>query len=101
MYLGQIVELAPTDDLFSRPKHPYTEALLASVPTVGGGAPKAQIRGEVPSPARPPSGCRFQTRCPHVMDRCREALPPLYDLRGRRSRCVLVESEAQSAPDAS
>jgi len=94
MYLGQIVELAATDELFARPKHPYTEALLASVPTVAGGAPKAQIRGEVPSPARPPAGCRFQTRCPHVMDRCREALPPLYDLGGRKSRCVLVENEA-------
>ncbi len=94
MYLGQIVELARTEELFERPKHPYTEALLASVPTVGGGAPKAQIRGEVPSPARPPSGCRFQTRCPKVMDRCRQALPPLYELGTRKSRCVLVENEA-------
>jgi oligopeptide/dipeptide ABC transporter ATP-binding protein len=94
MYLGQIVELAPTDELFERPRHPYTQALLASVPVVGGGPPKGRIRGEVPSPAKPPSGCRFQTRCPEVMERCRTALPPLYDLGTRKARCVLVESEA-------
>jgi peptide/nickel transport system ATP-binding protein len=79
MYLGQIVELAPVDALFEAPLHPYTQALLASVPTP---SPRARrdrtlIQGDVPSASAPPPGCPFHTRCPHAREICREARPPL------------------------
>jgi peptide/nickel transport system ATP-binding protein len=97
MYLGQIVEVAPTEALFARPKHPYTQALLAAVPSLErrGTAPAAALQGEVPSPASPPAGCRFHPRCPHVMTRCRVDAPPLYELERRTARCFLVEPEAR------
>ena len=77
MYLGQLVELAPTEDLFYTPKHPYTEALMSAIPEVG---PKQEINrvnlsGEIPSPINPPSGCRFHTRCPYVQDICKTDEP--------------------------
>lgn len=101
MYLGQIAELGPTEDLFAAPAHPYTRVLLGSVPDVGAGpSVPAPIRGEPPSPANPPPGCRFQTRCPDVMERCRSEMPALYVLGRRRARCFLVES-ANSADDSS
>jgi peptide/nickel transport system ATP-binding protein len=97
MYLGQIVEVAPTEELFNRPKHPYTEALLAAVPSVERhGATTASLRGEVPSPASPPPGCRFHPRCPYVMERCKSEAPALYELGRRTARCFLVEPEAQA-----
>lgn len=79
MYLGRIVEIAEKRELFARPRHPYTQALLASVPVAD---PKAKrlapmIDGDVPSPINPPSGCAFHTRCRHVMDRCRVERPKL------------------------
>jgi oligopeptide/dipeptide ABC transporter ATP-binding protein len=79
MYLGQIVELAPVDALFEAPLHPYTQALLASVPTPSPRArrSRALIQGDVPSASAPPPGCRFHTRCPHAREICREARPPL------------------------
>ena len=76
MYLGQIVEIAPRERLFSGPGHPYTRALLDSVPrAVAGKRPVAAVSGDVPSPLSPPPGCRFHTRCPHVMDICRREDP--------------------------
>ncbi len=77
MYLGQIVELADRNELFSHPLHPYTEALLASsaVPNPHLKRKKIPLKGEIPSPVAPPPGCRFHTRCPKVMDICR-SLPP-------------------------
>jgi len=98
MYLGQIVEVAPTEELFARPKHPYTEALLAAVPSVErrGGARATAPQGEVPSPASPPSGCRFHPRCPYVMDRCKVEAPTLYELGSRTARCFLVEPGARA-----
>ncbi|MFC1665031.1 ABC transporter ATP-binding protein [Pseudomonadota bacterium] len=79
MYLGQIVELAETKQLFSSPKHPYTQALLEANPKVRPGGRKvvALLQGDVPSPIDPPPGCRFHTRCPKVMDICRESAPEL------------------------
>lgn len=79
MYVGQLVEVAPVADLFSRPLMPYTESLLAAIPQVGPGArgKPATIRGEAPSPARPPSGCRFHPRCPYAIELCRTDVPAL------------------------
>ncbi len=79
MYLGRLAELAPRDALFAAPRHPYTRALLASVPepdpVVQRAKPRVPLAGEIPSPANPPSGCRFHTRCPMVIDRCRREEP--------------------------
>ncbi|MFT8244538.1 ABC transporter ATP-binding protein [Roseomonas sp. BN140053] len=74
MYLGRIVEEGPADAVFGSPRHPYTRALLASVPGAGGGAP---LHGDLPSPIAPPAACRFHTRCPYVQPLCREQEPLL------------------------
>jgi len=78
MYVGQIVELRDTESLFEAPAHPYTQALLRSIPRVAGSAQRKPLGGEVPSPARPPSGCRFHPRCPQVFERCPREMPQLY-----------------------
>lgn len=79
MYLGKIVELAERDELFARPMHPYTEALLSAVPIPDPTQRKERIvlQGDLPNPANPPSGCHFHTRCPYVQDICRQAEPAL------------------------
>lgn len=79
MYLGRIVETAPTRKLFSSPRHPYTTALLSAIPSLDpDDRGKAQkLEGEIPSPTNPPPGCKFQTRCPHAIDRCRVEEPAL------------------------
>jgi oligopeptide/dipeptide ABC transporter ATP-binding protein len=78
MYLGQIIELAGRNELFSHPLHPYTEALMASsaIPNPHLKRKKVPLKGEIPSPVAPPPGCRFHTRCPKVMDICRSLPPP-------------------------
>jgi len=79
MYLGKIVEMAPRRQIFTAPRHPYTRALLSAVPVPEPGAIRNPIilKGDVPSPINPPSGCRFHTRCPYVFDRCRTEEPVL------------------------
>jgi peptide/nickel transport system ATP-binding protein len=79
MYLGKIVEMAPRNLIFAAPKHPYTKALLSAVPVPDPTARRAPmiLKGDVPSPINPPSGCRFHTRCPYVFDRCRTEEPEL------------------------
>ncbi len=94
MYLGQIVEHATTEALFSDPKHPYTQGLLAAVPSIDPArrSVRAGVLGDVPSPAHPPSGCRFHTRCPKAFERCPREVPDLYELDQRESRCFLNET---------
>jgi oligopeptide/dipeptide ABC transporter ATP-binding protein len=91
MYLGRIVELADKRTLFENPLHPYTQALFASVPKPVPGKRRTRVAlsGDVPNPAAPPQGCHFHTRCPHVMPRCRQEYPPLFDKAGHRSACWL------------
>jgi peptide/nickel transport system ATP-binding protein/oligopeptide transport system ATP-binding protein len=81
MYLGKIVETAPTDELFAHPRHPYTRALLSAVPLPDPSLvrERALLEGDIPSAISPPSGCRFHTRCPYVRDSCRHDTPPLTD----------------------
>jgi peptide/nickel transport system ATP-binding protein len=94
MYLGRIVEEAPTQEIFARPNHPYTQALLAEVPRIETNRrPFEAIKGELPSPLQPPAGCHFHPRCPRAMLRCREAAPAMREIApGRRSACHLNEA---------
>jgi oligopeptide transport system ATP-binding protein len=92
MYLGRIVELAASRELYGAPKHPYTEALLSAVPVPDPAAKKKRIvlQGDVPNPIRPPSGCHFHPRCPHAMDRCRAEAPVLREVSpGHLAACHL------------
>jgi oligopeptide/dipeptide ABC transporter ATP-binding protein len=88
MYLGVVVEVGPSDELFLAPVHPYTEALLSAIPAIEGEeeVPRERIvlEGEVPSPVAPPSGCRFHTRCRYATDICKIERPPLVDHGGGR-----------------
>ena len=79
MYLGKIVEVATRDDLYKNPQHPYTQALLASIPTIGAGKKKMHkiLTGEIPSPINPPSGCTFHPRCSQATEQCKKEAPKL------------------------
>ncbi|MBN3727687.1 ABC transporter ATP-binding protein [Burkholderia sp. Ac-20379] len=94
MYLGRVVETAPTEALFARPQHPYTIALLGQVPRLANRRHRFEsIRGELPSPLAPPSGCHFHPRCPHANARCRSERPLLRETAGGHwSACHLVEA---------
>ncbi|WCN79243.1 ABC transporter ATP-binding protein [Micromonospora sp. LH3U1] len=91
MYLGRIVEAAPTRELWREPQHPYTRALIDAVPQIGP-TPRlpAVLAGEVPDPANAPTGCRFRPRCPHAFDPCGDQ-PPTVDLGGRSVACWLTD----------
>ncbi|WP_339249452.1 dipeptide ABC transporter ATP-binding protein [Paenibacillus sp. FSL P2-0136] len=92
MYLGRIVELAPTKALFAKPLHPYTQALMSAVPVPNPGLKKQRIvlTGDVPNPETPPTGCAFHPRCPHAMDRCKSEAPVLRELdSGHQAACHL------------
>jgi peptide/nickel transport system ATP-binding protein len=91
MYLGRVVEIAPAAELYAAPNHPYTQALLAEVPRLERKRRAyAPIRGEIPSPLAPPSGCHFHPRCPHAMPRCSAEAPALREIApGRFSACHL------------
>src|SRR5262245_3509468 len=91
MYVGQIVEEGATERIFGDPRHPYTRALLAAVPSIDPAHRGTQVRlsGDVPSPSAPPPGCRFHTRCAEVFDRCRVEQPASFATPGGVSRCFL------------
>jgi peptide/nickel transport system ATP-binding protein len=103
MYVGQLVELAPTGAMFERPRHPYTAALMRAVPVAD---PRVQtfdaiLGGEVPSPAAPPSGCYFHPRCRHAKERCRLEAPQLRELTpGHLVRCHFADQLELSGPKA-
>jgi oligopeptide/dipeptide ABC transporter ATP-binding protein len=96
MYAGRIVEVGTTKEIFEAPQHPYSKALLASVLQAGYEAqPIETLRGESPTPWNYPTGCRFHTRCPHVMDRCRQENPALRQvLPSQWAACHLYDVKA-------
>ncbi len=101
MYLGRLVETAPTRDLFFKPRHPYTKALLSAIPSLDpddrGRAQK--LSGDIPSPTNPPPGCKFQTRCPHANDHCRKQEPQLEQIGANHNvACHRWRQLSQPAP---
>jgi len=91
MYLGEIVEQGPRDRIYNAPSHPYTKALLASVPGKGSGQ-RARLSGEIPSAHAVPSGCAFRTRCPHAFERCSSEKPAMREIgNGQRAACHLLD----------
>lgn len=96
MYLGRLVEEGRTDDIFDKPNHPYTKALLHEVPRLEDRkASYKPVQGEIPSPLDPPTGCHFHPRCPFAMPRCSDEVPRLREIaRGRRSACHLNDGTA-------
>src|SRR5207253_2219034 len=89
MYLGRIVETAPTDELFANPRHPYTRALLSAIPVPNPRARRDRtiLAGDVPSPINPPSGCHLHLRCPHAIERCRIERPALIASGDHATAC--------------
>ncbi len=105
MYLGRVAEIAPTEALYAEPLHPYTQALISAVPSPDPGIEAKRERiileGDVPSPANPPAGCVFSTRCPKVFGRCHGEVPALLDMgRGRRVACHLHDQSVSDQPRA-
>jgi oligopeptide/dipeptide ABC transporter ATP-binding protein len=102
MYLGRIAEVANRDDLYGAPAHPYTQSLLSAVPVADPRRERSRKRiileGDVPSPANPPSGCVFRTRCPKVFDRCHREVPRLQEAGpGQLAACHLVDQPGAAA----
>jgi peptide/nickel transport system ATP-binding protein len=92
MYLGRVVELAPKQDLFANPRHPYTRMLLDAIPKMHDtGRARTPVSGEVPNPLNPPTGCTFHPRCPHANDRCKAERPALLEIQGIKVACHAVE----------
>jgi oligopeptide/dipeptide ABC transporter ATP-binding protein len=93
MYLGELVEIGPAEEIISAPRHPYTRALVSAIPQVGiEGEERIVLTGDVPSPASPPPGCRFHTRCPHALDACRQNGQALKDVApAHQVACMRVD----------
>ena len=101
LYLGRVMEVAPTEALFSHPLHPYTQALLAASPKPDPLVKSAHIplKGDIPSPINPPSGCVFRTRCPYAIDACAQMRPEPRDMGGGRLKaCIRDDIEALTTP---
>jgi dipeptide transport system ATP-binding protein len=94
MYLGRAVETGPRAALFGDPQHPYTQALLSATPTVDAAARRQRVilKGELPSPLKPPAGCAFHTRCPIAEARCRQERPELTQVAGPRVACLVRQA---------
>ena len=90
MYLGEIVEIAQTEEIFKNPLHPYTKALLSSVPQINKTDKKIILKGDLPSPANPPKGCKFHTRCPYAMEKCKTCIPKESGIR-HKVRCFIYD----------
>ena len=102
MYLGQIVEKAPTGELFENPLHPYTKALLSAIPVpqVGASADRILLKGEISSPINPPDECRFAKRCNYVCDGCRQGTPKLVEMKpGHFVACLYYDKLEEVAAD--
>ena len=100
MYAGNMVEVAPTPKMFANPLHPYTQGLMQAVPKLTGGGVAHGIPGRIPDYQSPPSGCRFHTRCPHVMDICRHEKPPYFSVEsGHQVACFLYEKSPEARRD--
>ncbi len=92
MYLGRIVEIGTIEEIFTKPRHPYTQSLLAAIPQIGGRKVTDDfwLEGEPPDPTNLPSGCRFRTRCPRAEARCAEVDPPLAQHGGSHADACLL-----------
>jgi len=96
MYLGRVVEQGPAEDFFAWPRHPYTQALLAELPRLEARRKDfVAIRGEIPSPLDPPSGCHFHPRCPHASQRCRQEVPVLRERTAERWVACHLEDDGE------
>ncbi|MBV8602391.1 MAG: dipeptide ABC transporter ATP-binding protein [Candidatus Eremiobacteraeota bacterium] len=104
MYVGKIIELAARDDLYKNPLHPYTQSLLSAIPipdpVLERRRKRIVLRGDIPSPVNPPSGCRFHTRCPIAFERCKNEIPAFKEYgNGHFAACHWVEEHGGKAPD--
>jgi len=96
MYLGHVMEQGPRETIFERPSHPYTQALLASTPGMGARVQRIVLKGELPSPLNPPSGCVFSSRCPYAVERCRVERPLPRPVDGRIAACHFADQFIES-----
>jgi dipeptide transport system ATP-binding protein len=100
MYLGRVVEQGPRDAIFTNPKHPYTKALLSATPKPDPTRKRDRmiLKGELPSPLKPPSGCTFHPRCPHAFEKCRTISPNLETHGSSKVACYAVNQETRLHP---